>query len=142
MKMNITSAIVTLSLLQLIACASEPRDKQHSNERSEGSTSEELTGPIVVDLMTELRLKKVKTSRWGEIAKSFDKLKIGMPQDEVERLLGKRDVFPKNQSIWQYAPNEFRGGAEGPDWNFVIHMKDEKVSGFQLLKYVYGPPPG
>lgn len=92
--------------------------------------------------MAELRMKKVKISRWGEISKNFDKLKTGMPQDEVERLLGKRDVYPTNKTIWQYAPNEFSGGADGPDWNLVIHMKDKKISGFQLLKFVYGPPPG
>ncbi|MGL4400728.1 MAG: hypothetical protein ACRCXD_12725 [Luteolibacter sp.] len=141
--MNNTTIVAVLSLIQLVACASEPRAVQpHSSDRSPGNTSEELSGPIVGDLMAELRMKKVKISRWGEISKNFDKLKIGMPQDEAERMLGKRDVYPTNKTIWQYAPNEFRGGADGPDWNLVIHMKDMKISGFQLLKFVYGPPPG
>lgn len=141
-KMKTPTSIAALVLLHLVACASEPQahDKQSRNPGS-GQTSEALSGPIVGDLMKELSLKKVKTSRWGDISRNFEKLKIGMPQDDVERLLGSRDVFPKDRSIWQYCPDEFRGGADGPDWNLVIHMKDRKVSGFQLLKFVYGPPP-
>lgn len=113
-----------------------------SSEQGVGKTSEDLSGPIVEDLIVELKQKNVKISRWGEISKNFAKLKIGMPQEEVERLLGKRNTYPEDRpSIWQYFPDQFSGSRDG-DWNLVIHMKDKNISGFQLLKYAYGPPPG
>lgn len=141
--MNLTSFISAFLLIQLVACATEPQVTQpHFSDQGVSRTSEDLSGPIVENLMAELKQKNVMISRWGEISKNFAKLKTGMPQEEVENLLGKRDPYPEDRpSIWQHLPDQFSGSRDG-DWNLVIHMKDKKISGFRLLKYAYGPPPG
>ncbi len=141
--MKAITLIATILLVQcFVSNSSAGEQVQQYVDSEQSESSEKLTGSIVQDLMEELKLKKVNIKRWGTISDYFGKLKVGMLQKEVERLLGKRDVYPKDQSIWQYSPSEFRGGANGPDWNLIIHMKNGRVSGFRLLKYVYGPPPG
>lgn len=105
--------------------------------------SEQLSGRIVNDLSAELKQQKVDVTRWGKKAEKFSKLKVGMSAIEVKVLLGTRDINPKdNLNIWQYYPDNFRGGLNGDYWNLDIHFKNVKISGFQLLKVVYGPPRG
>ena len=143
--MKIKRPILFVALLSFQASIGFAKShEQHENlaEPRLAQTAEDLSGEVVEDLMKELRRKNVNMERWGAISKNFSKLTIGMSEAHVELLLGKRDVFPEDRSIWQYAPDEFRGGWEAPDWNLIVHMEDGKVSGFQLLKFVYGPPPG
>ena len=136
-------AMTCAQLLTNSACVSPVHKESHAETIVAGASTpgDALNGEIVGDLATELREKNVETRRWGERARHLADLRVGMPQRDVEEVLGTRIPHPDDRSIWQYPPDEFRGGPNGPDWNLVIHMKDGMVRGFQLLKYVYGPPP-
>ncbi len=54
--------------------------KTKSPRAPDGHANLELSGPMVGDLMAEIRRKNVKISRWGEISKNFENTKQNLAE--------------------------------------------------------------
>ena len=123
----------SLTLLLLLACCYSGPGETNVPSRVTNESIQQL-----------IESKNIDLSRWKRIGKQIPLLKLGMTRKEVIDLLGEPDSYPEDKTkMCQYPPGDgFSGGPDGPDWNLVIHFdEDNRVSKFDFLKWVAGPPP-
>jgi outer membrane protein assembly factor BamE (lipoprotein component of BamABCDE complex) len=106
------------------------------------SESPAVDGSIAADINKEIVTKKIDLKGWKAKGSELKNLKIGMTRKNVVKILGKPDPYPENQKDFcQYSPTPFNGGEHGPDWSLLIYFNDDKITGFEFRKWLYGPPP-